>query len=529
MYLLIPGRHHLLTTFQFKYLFKILNAQTTAIAADGSMELFNEPIEGLVFAVTSANHSGTKRNPVPFHLRAMMIEDFCRNLNIKTWVFGIDDVGVLPDFASYTLQSIAHQSDFTLQLTPQNTALVCSTHVMEMYQKKGFKVLPAELATIDPQTFHALLPWEYVEKIAATSDWRADTEIIEGMHSASYKLWSIYGLGEKVKAVLNDPIIGDDGDITESRDYGTYVKQMDEIAHLKYQETAAYLKPGKIGDIGCAVGSWIKLAAQDQRLNESEFYGIEVTRKLYDICSQRKHNGEFANPSVFFAMKNAVTNLVFQANSMDTIHTSSLTHEIESYGNRGDLLDFIANRYNELKLGGVWVNRDVVGPENGNKEVFMMLNDADGRNADPFKEFDTEAELNTYLSQLSTFSKFLRFAKDFRAKENEVLQFSKVHINGLIGIKLKYKDAAEFMLTKDYTDNWNSEMHETFCFWSFDEWKQALERVGFRLRPESKAYQNPWIAENRWYGKVELFEDEELKNKMPYPPTNMLVVAEKIV
>ena len=63
---------------------------------------------------------------------------------------------------------------------------------------------------------------------------------------------------------------------------------MDEIAQLKYEETAQFIQPGRIGDIGCAVGSWIKLAANDKRFRESDFYGIEVSRHLCEICRQRK-------------------------------------------------------------------------------------------------------------------------------------------------------------------------------------------------------------------------------------------------
>ncbi len=65
----------------------------------------------------------------------------------------------------------------------------------------------------------------------------------------------------------------------------------------------------------------------DVRLRESDFYGIEVARHLFDICQQRKHNGEFTNPFVFFSQRNAVTGLVFDRASMNTIHTSSLTRD----------------------------------------------------------------------------------------------------------------------------------------------------------------------------------------------------------
>lgn len=437
MYLLFPGRHHLLTNFQFKYLNQIIlsGLEKEFDVVDNPIGI-KEKIEGVIFAVTSANHSNTRRNPVPFYLRALAIQEFANQLHIPAYIFGIDDVGNLDNFASYTIKRIQHESDGLVDIN--------------------------------------------------------------------------------------------DGDLTATRDYNSYVRQMDEIAQQKHDDVAAFIKPGRIGDIGCAVGSWMKLACEDVRLRESDFYGIEVSRHLFDICQQRKHNGEFSNPFVFFSQKNAVTGLVFQKRSMDTVFTSSLTHEIESYGGRQDLLNFIANRYQELAHGGVWVNRDVVGPENANEEVYVWLNKEDGSNDSFDKEFTDRTELSHYLNSLSTYSTFSRFVRDFRRKEGFQLNFEKVLLEGKISIKTSLNNATEFMTKKDYHDNWQSEMHETFCFWSFSDWKQHMEEVGFSINTQSKIFTNDWIADNRWKESVQLFklESSELIPQK-YPVTTMFLIAEK--
>jgi hypothetical protein len=264
------------------------------------------------------------------------------------------------------------------------------------------------------------------------------------------------------------------------------------------------------------------------RLRESDFYGIEVARHLFDICQQRKHNGEFKNPFVFFSQRNAVTGLAFEPNSMDTIHTSSLTHEIESYGSRADLLIFIRNRYAELRSGGVWINRDVVGPEDKHQSVLMKLNETDGSNDDVFNAAETREALAQHLEGLSTAARFRRFAQDFRRKEGYALAYENVEHQGERYVRLSLGDACEFMSRKDYTDNWESEMHETFTFWSFADWKHSLEEVGFTVVPASRAYVNEWIVANRLAGKVELFAavGGEIK-PLAYPVTNMLLLAEK--
>lgn len=529
MYLLFPGRHQLLTNFQFQYLHDIVYSSKTCCDLSGNPLPDKLKIEAIIFAVTSANHSNTRRNPLAFYLRALAIQEFARELPVPSFIYGIDDVGDLENFAGYTLKRVKHESEGYLDLAPYNTMVVCSTPVLTMYENLGFRILPAELTDRNTWKHKCALPWDLVERIAVDPQWESNDEIVRNIHPSSRELWEKYKLGEKVSLLFKDNMISDDGDITTTRDYNSYVRQMDEIAGLKYAETESYIKPGRIGDIGCAVGSWIKLACKDDRLRESDFYGIEVARPLFDICTQRKHNGEFANPFVFFSQRNAVTGLVFDANSMNTIHTSSLTHEIESYGSRSDLLHFIENRHRELTNGGLWINRDVVGPEHKDTPVLMKLNTFDGRNDDYQQELTDREKLGEYLRGLSTLGRFLRFAMDFRKAEGYRLSHSFLTIDHQEYIELALKDACEFMSRKDYINNWQSEMHETFCFWDFNEWKHHVQQAGFKISSESHAYTNEWIVENRLKEKVELFEMTQSGLRvLDYPVTNMILLAEKV-
>ncbi|ASZ10238.1 methyltransferase domain-containing protein [Chitinophaga pendula] len=528
MYLLIPGRHHLLTDFQFKYLNRLIQRKLAGEVPVQGAPLPAQDITAIIFAVTSANHLGTKRNPVPFYLRSMIIQEFSKYLEVPVYVYGVDDVGVIGDFAEYTIKTIRHASEGLHPLTPDNTVVICSTPVKDMYLQRQYTVLPAEW-DVHTQTYNQPMPWDVVKLIANTTEWRQDPQILELMHPASFKIWSLYMLGEKVKHILTDPIIGADGDLTATRDYSVYVRQMDEIAAMKYRETAPFVQPGKIGDIGCAAGSWLKMAGEDARLHECDFYGIEVSRHLYDICLQRKHNGEFANPSVFFSQKNAVTSLVFDPGSMHTIHTSSLTHEITSYGSIADLEAFIRNRYEELAPGGVWINRDVTGPDNKEEVVWLWLNETDGANELPDPAITDTHLLAEALGQLSTRALFRRFAQDFRHAEGYHLQHEWVEMGGTTYCRLSMQDACEFLFKKDYQDNWLSEMHETFCFWNFEDWKQALEATGFHIDARSGSYRNEWIVQNRLVGKTQLFRQQEDGTlvTIDFPVSHLLLLARK--
>ncbi len=527
MFVLIPGRHHCLTKYQFNYLNRIaVNGLVGEPDADGNILSVGEPITGVVWAVTSANHSNTRRNPTPFYLRAMALLDFSQELPVPSFVFGIDDVGNLANFAEYTLKKIKHESEGQLNLTPQNCIVACSSPVRHSYAALGFKILPIELVPGTVQDLRALSPWQIVEAVAADKgDWRINLEISDPMHESSFLIWKTYGIGEKVKRLYSDDMIGGDGDLTETRDYGSYVRQMDEIADLKFKETAPHIRPGRIGDIGCAVGSWILLGCKDERLRESDFVGIEIARALYQICLQRKENKEFANPFVFFAQKNAVEGLCFEANSMNTVHTGSLTHEIESYGGREDLLRFIQNRYAELVPGGVWINRDVVGPADKDKIVLLWLHDQDGQ-PDTGENLLGHPQSKEILRATSTYGRFLRFVREFRATEGDGIHFEWIEKDGKRFAKMTLGDAMEFISKKDYADNWHSEMHERFCYWNFVEWRQELENAGFQIDPASHAYPNQWLINNRYKGTVVLYEETgEGLVEMAFPETHMLMVA----
>lgn len=527
MYLLIPGRHHALTDYQFKYLSRVIaNGLLGEPDVLGNPLTLDAAVGGVVWAVTSANHSNTRRNPVPFYQRAMALLDFSQELQVPHYVFGIDDVGFLENFAAYTLKKIRHESEGRLDLHPGNTVVVCSSPVRHAYAELGFCILPMELK---PGTEDDLLgpsPWELVER-AAKSDgpWERNRWVFEQMHQSSFLLWRNYGIGDKVRRLFSDDMIGADGDLTETRDYSSYVRQMDDIATLKYQETAAHIRPGRIGDIGCAVGTWIMLACKDERFRESDFIGIEVARALYQICLQRKENKEFSNAFVFFAQKNAVEGLCFEPRSMNTVHTSSLTHEIESYGGRADLLRFIENRHAELAPGGAWINRDVVGPGDPDRVVLLWLREDDGE-PDTQATFDNGQALKAHIQSRSTLARFQIFAREFRAEEGDGIRYEWVDVEGTRHAQMRLADAMEFISKKDYADNWRSEMHERFCFWTYADWRRALEGAGFQIDAASHAYPNQWLIDNRYKGHVALrvWENGKLAD-LPFPETHMLMVA----
>jgi SAM-dependent methyltransferase len=529
--LLFPGRHHVLTVFQHRYLRGITQAEPECILDINHQSVNFETPVNLIWAVTSANHSNTRRNPFPAHRREAAIEHFISDLDLNSFVYLINDLGSTHKFAAYMIKEIEVQSEGRFVLTPQDTVVACSTpSVIQLFEELGFRILPVELLDRTSVTYSHPRPWDVVKAIAAAGpDWCTSQTCREEMHPASLRLLEKYRLGDLIVRVFDDPLLGDEGDITQTRNYNTYARAFDEGAARKYALIDDFIVPGRIVDIGCANGSIIKLMSEDQKLRESDLYGIEVARRLYEMCEYRRANGEFSNENVFFYQRNITRGKLFRDNSLNTVTTFSLTHEIESYLGRKMLLQFLRHIYDQLAPGGVFLNVDVIGPNDKDKIVFLKLAQDDGQQHDVTRELELhdDEDLTSSVEGLSTYGRFLRFVQDFRPGEPHI-NYEIVPRGGQDLIKVRLEDACEFLTKKDYTDNWQSEMHERFCFWTFDEWRAALEAVGFQANRRSYIYRNEWIVENRWKGKAELYEEVQGEFvPLEYPPTTMVMIAVK--
>ncbi len=499
--ILFPGRHHLMTKFQLNYLNDILHSSLKDYGID-----ISEPVEEIIFAVTSADHSNTRRNPLPLYLRTIALEDFCKDLKVKTRIFPIPDIPTTDKFAEYIIKQIFHQSLGTLNLNPKNCVVLSSTpSVIKQFEKLGFKILFAELVSRRPERYSTLRPYEVMNLLVkAGKKWRTAKEWKKYASLATQNLYYEYNLGDLIIELYNDSLLTEEGKITETREYEEYARQMDAIVKLKYADIKPFIVPGKIADAGCGTGSLIKLIAKDFR--ESDIIGIEAVRKFYEYCRSQKYPHEF----VFFYRRNILAQN-FKANSINTFIYSSVLHEIYSYLGKSALRKLLRNTFKQLAFKGRIIIRDVVGPENKNKKVLMKLCSTDGKSTGNIKTLSTKA-------------RFFKFAREFRYK----VKFKIVNLPEGEFIKLSLKDAYEFMSKKDYLTNWESELKEEFGFWSFSEWVEELKKVGFKIVSGSKVFSNPWIIENRYKGAVELCElGKEGLKPVDFPPTNMILVGEK--
>ena len=513
-FVLFPGRHHLLTRFQAAYLDRLVAG--AAVDEDGEAITTQPPVT-VVWAVTSANHGNTRRNPIPFDRREAAIERLSLSEGLRSLVIAVFDTEPTDRFAELTLKSIENAMRERLALTPGDTVVACSTpEVSALYRKLGFRIAPVELQHEDSP----LRPWDVLTLLVEGDEtWR------ELAHPATVDVFDRYGLAEDVRLIHADRIVGDEGTLTETRSYRTYIEAFEQSAARKWAQAAPYVLPGRIVDVGCAMGATLELAARDRRLHESDLIGIEVDRRLYGECVHKKAQGAFSNPSTFFYQRNILAGPVLAERSVDTTLTFALTHEVLSYGGGTTALrGFAETVYDQTRPGGVWINSDVCGPSGRERQVVLRLDESDGVEAVGPRRLDRMAgdAVRAYLDGLSTRGRLVQFAEDFR--RNARVSFPcRWREDG--GALVRLADAMEFMTHKDYLDSWLSESHEQFCALEYEDWCRLLADVGFEIDPVSHAWRNEWIVEHRLAPCARL--ESVAGDPIPWPETHVFLVARR--
>ena len=542
--LLFPGRHLLHTRFQEQYLEDLFKHPPHKL--DKPKETV--ALDQIVFAITSCNQENSRYNPIPFHVRAIGVDRFAqqfRSLGIEYRIVGIPHYGHTPMFVENLLKEIKDQTEGNLILTPANTVVMCSTpELMEYYVHAGFThILPAELKSFNPMSYHCQTPLKVLQSFAESSvSWQDDRSLQQALSSATLSLWHDFPeIPTRIRRLYQDPILTDDGSLTKTRNYSVYAQQMghQEIINIKYDDVKKAIKPGKIVDEGCADGALLAKIAQD--FPDSDLLGIEITGEFIARAKERQRAGEFGGSYVHFHQRNLMDN-IFDPGSIDTTICNSTLHELWSYGEgEKTVKHYLHRKFQQLRPGGRLIIRDVVDPQDKEREIYLWCNSKDGDSEEDYLDFPESKDLAQHLEKLSTYARFPHFRQDFLAHKRDHSQrdtqvtFKERKIGTRKYYRLPLKDAVEFMTHKDYVENWKSEMHEEFAFWNFKEWKNALQEVGFSImenpnHPESnsRVYTNPWIAQQRWKGKVELYKPEGTRMKLiECPPTTMILVGEK--
>ena len=512
---LLPGRHHLVTRFQVEYLRRLLAGEERD--AEGR-PITCAPDAVVVWAVTSATHSGTRRNPVPAHRREAMVEAVSAAAGLRSLVAPVPDVVPSPRFAHTVLASV----EVTLgrRLGPADTVVACSTDaVAALWSDLGFAVAPVEGLGAAPA---AARPWDVLELLAADDDrWR------DLAHPAAVELYDRYRLPAQIRLIHDDPTVSTEGDLTTTRDYRTYTAAFDDASDRKWAQVGPFVQPGRVVDLGCAAGGLLERAARDPRLVESDLFGVDVSRHLVAEAEHRQAQGVFANPNVFFAQRNLLRAPVFPEATVSTTLTVALTHEIASYGDGRADLELLARRIFEHTVpGGVWINSDVLGPDDGDRLVHLHLDGGPGPGVVDLAAMTPDAA-RAHVEALSPHGRLRQFARDFPALSGGAcdVRWVRADDDGAVA-ELPLRAAMEFLTTRDYVENWLSECHERFCDLAYEDWVGLLEGVGFVVDAGSAPWRNDWLVEHRLSVGARL-ADPATGEPVPWPSTHVLLVARR--
>jgi SAM-dependent methyltransferase len=418
----------------------------------------------VICALTSANHHGTRRNPLSVEEREAIVRDALKGMPFD--VVRIDDVPQTDKWVEHVLACVERAG-----LPRPTHVFSANREVRALFEAKGFEVVS--------QGVHGLTPHELVQRIADGKSWE---------HEASEATRLAYRDPQRLKAIFKEKLLNDDGELGHARDFQTYGAQMDASLKQKLDDIVPWVKPGCIVDKGCGTGQLLVELAR--RFPQSAFVGVDLSREFLRMCDE----SSYASEDVALVSGNIIERNV-PLGSATTVIFSSVTHEIYSYSGYSyeALGRALKNAAAELAPGGRLVMRDGVSP--GQDIWRMKLNDVETRET------------------------FERFADEF--KHGAGAPHEKL---GPWEVRLSAHLCNEFLCKKDYLKNWHIEVHEEYGALTLLGWHQALLDAG--LQPvETRGYVNSWIAKNRYEGHVTL---TDAKGKaLGWPFTNCVVVGLK--
>lgn len=301
--------------------------------------------------------------------------------------------------------------------------------------------------------------------------------------------------------------------------YAAYYAGMDKSMQQKVALTTAFFPvQGVLADMGCGSGAGSYDLA---RLHAGlRVIGVDVAeesvayaRGHYQLPNLEYRRGDIAEP-------------LFPPESLDGVLNSSVWHHLTSFNGFSlhAVRRCLANQTAALRPGGVLIVRDFVIPR-GPAEVLLDLPAHDGVPPEHADAVSGRAD----VAGLSTAALFERFAAIWRSSQNPdgPLPLARLGVvrPGWVRYRLSHRAAAEFVLHKDYREHFEPECKEEYTFFTQAEYESALRRSGLRV-VVSVELRNPWIIENRFRGKFFLYD---LRGRpLPYPPTNYLIVGEKV-
>jgi SAM-dependent methyltransferase/nicotinamide mononucleotide adenylyltransferase len=466
--LLLPGRWHAVTREQETALRRRVEEAGPA---------------RLVFVITAADRSRTKRHPLTADERTEVVRALAEALGRPFEVHRVADISDSGRWVEHVRDAVRADSGGATRLDPQDTVVLSGNpDVLRHFEAAGYRTLPLD--------FHGPLPADLFGAIAQGAAWRDLAD------DGTVRVYERLGLAERVREVFADVLLTEDGELSTGRDFRVYAAGMDASMGVKLTDLCPHVLPGRIVDKGCGTGTL--LVHLSALFPTSEIVGMDLSRELLRTAESQY----YPNHNVSIVRGNVIGQH-FPDGTLSTVLFSSVLHEVYSYNgyDRGQVRLALANTRRELRPGGRVVIRDGVSPGDG--RVWMRC--------------DEETE-----------GRFRRFAREFKGKSAAPgVGFDERVVAGRTWFVLGLHDANEFLSKKDYLQNWAVEVNEEFGVFTLPQWRRELAALGYRV-VEARGYVNPWILENRYRGKAWLHADagDGPGTELSFPDTTAVLVGE---
>lgn len=294
--------------------------------------------------------------------------------------------------------------------------------------------------------------------------------------------------------------------------YDAYYAGMDTTMRQKLAFVGAHflLDAGsRIADMGCGSGSGtFQLALLNPHV---KVIGVDINPESVRIASDK-----YKLANLDFVVGD-VGEPIFANDPLDGILSSSTLHHVYTFnGYSGDAVRGALKSHMQcLRPGGIFVLRDFVAP---------------ARNSYALLELADEPSRGATAAGLCEADLLLRFSQTARPLDKHCgpgffLEEVEPRRPGMRLFRLEHKWAVEFILRKDYRDDWDVELLEEYTYFTADEFASELAAVGGRLIC-AEPYWNPWIVNNRFEGRVRLLD--ESGKALAWPPTNFVAVTERV-
>ncbi|MGD9637963.1 MAG: class I SAM-dependent methyltransferase [Alphaproteobacteria bacterium] len=284
--------------------------------------------------------------------------------------------------------------------------------------------------------------------------------------------------------------------------YEHYYTGMDTTMQQKLAFLGAHLlldPNSRIADMGCGSGTGAyQLALLNPQIN---VIGVDINPESINFAKEH-----YKLPNLEFKIGD-VSEPIFAQDPLDGILSSSTLHHIYTFNGYSinAVRQALASHLACLKNGGIFVLRDFVRPASEECIIIELYNNDD-------------AEL---------LSKFAQTARplDERCGSGFFMEELGSHKKRSRRFRLPYKWAVEFVLRKDYREDWDVELLEEYCYFSPQQFSEEIRKAGGRLLC-ANPYYNPWIIANRFVNKFNFFD--ETGARLDWPATNFVAVAQKV-